>query len=75
MFEQQLDRLDAIAEEVRREEDLRRYGPLPTEARLYVALAANRVDLLINEGYTIAQALDRLGQHWTEAFIGRWSNR
>lgn len=64
-----LDHLDSIAAEARNYvED--RIGVLSTGERLYVALAANRPDLIAD--YTIAQALARLGEDDTAALIERW---
>lgn len=50
-------------------------GVLSTGERLYVALAANNLDLLQRDGYTIAEALARLGDDWTSQLIERWRYR
>lgn len=69
MDETQLDRLDSIAWEARNQID-DRTGVLSTGERLYVALAANRLDLMPD--YTIAQALARLGEDDVAQLIKRW---
>jgi hypothetical protein len=46
-------------------------GHLSTSERIYVALAANRVDLL-ERGDTIAYAMHRLGPEWREQLMERW---
>lgn len=69
MDETQLDRLDSIAREARNQID-DRTGVLSTGERLYVALAANRLDLMPD--YTIAQALARLGEDDVAQLIKRW---
>jgi hypothetical protein len=61
--------LDKIAERVAVHDD-RGYGKLSTSEAMYVALAANRVDLL--GGETVVGALDRIGEDWTRALIARW---
>lgn len=60
----QLDHLDDIARQA--------FGPLSTGEQLYVALAANRADLLKQCRYTIAQALARLDDDWTAELVRRW---
>ena len=70
----QLDRLDRIALEVAQRND-RCIGPLSTGEALYVALAANREDLLYALGYTIAQALDRIDDEWITELRQRWRYR
>jgi hypothetical protein len=74
MSEEQWDQLDRVAEQVARD-DLDAYRPLSREERLYVALAANRADLVNAGGDTIAEALERLGREWREALIERWRYR
>ncbi|WP_337881743.1 hypothetical protein [Chromobacterium haemolyticum] len=69
MTPSQLDHLDAIAAEARNQID-DRVGVLSTGERLYVALAANRLDLMSD--YTIAQALARLGDEDVQYLITRW---
>lgn len=71
---QQLDHLDQLALQVAGGND-GDFGVLSTGERLYVALAANRPDLLAADGYTVAQALGRLGDDWTRALVVRWQHR
>lgn len=66
----QLDRLDALVPAVAKHE--RDVGYLSTGEKLYVYLAANRMDLLQDVGYTIAEALERIGSDWLVEFIKRW---
>ena len=70
------DRLDAIAERVRAG-DISDYNCLSTGERIYVALAANRMDLLQQEGYrwTCVQAIARLEYEWLRVLIERWRYR
>lgn len=67
----QLDYLDQVAALVMGG-DLDAFGPLSTGERLYVAVAANQAQLLAEDGYTIAQALARLGPEWTAELVQRW---
>ncbi|TCP13795.1 hypothetical protein EV683_10540 [Crenobacter luteus] len=69
MNSSQLDRLDSIASEARNGIG-DRVGVLSTGERLYVALAANRLDLMPD--YTIAQALARLDDGDIDELITRW---
>lgn len=48
------------------------FEPLSTGEQLYVALAANRADLLKQCRYTVAQALARLDDDWTAELVRRW---
>jgi len=48
------------------------FGVLSTGEQCYVALASNRVDLLEAIGYTIPEALARLGDEWTQALVSSW---
>ena len=74
MSMQQLDRLDALTDRLRDGgED--GFWPLSTGERLYVALAANRVDLLEACDYTVAGALGRIGAEWGVALVKRWEYR
>ena len=59
----QFERLDELVERVAAG-DLDCTGALSTGERLYVALAANSVELLARCDYTIAEALARLGDEW-----------
>ena len=69
MNNDELDYLDGISAEARNGLD-DRVGVLSTGERIYVALAANRLDLMPD--YTIAQALARLDDGVTEQLIARW---
>jgi hypothetical protein len=69
----QLDRLDTIAAGLTYGLDERRpFGPLSTGEKLYVALAANRADLLAAMDYTMAQAVARVGDDWMRELVQRW---
>lgn len=48
-----------------------RFGVLSTGEKIAVALVLDRRDLLqeVNGGYTILEAIDRLGETWTAAAI------
>jgi hypothetical protein len=72
MTKGQLDGLDAIAEAVRDGHD-DAAGGISTGERIYVALAANRADLL-PAGYTLVQAIARLDDD-TAALVARWERR
>lgn len=50
-------------------------GPLSTGERLYVGLAANNMELLDRMGYTIPEAIARIGTDWTRALVTRWQHR
>lgn len=67
----QLDYLDQVAARVQAG-DLAGYEPLSTGERAYVGLAANNAELLAADGFTIAQALARVGPEWTTELIERW---
>lgn len=71
MNSDQLDSLDEIARLVAID-DFSRYDALDTADRLYVALAANRPDLVQADGYTIALALQRLGEARAGKLVSRW---
>lgn len=70
----QLDALDALAVRVANG-DLDCVGALSRGEFLYVALAANSIELLQRNNDTIAEALARLGPEWTEKLIARWQYR
>lgn len=70
-MDSQLDRLDEIANRVARDH-FAGYGPLSTGERIYVAIAASRSDILEEEGYTIAEALARIGPEWRVELLRRW---
>lgn len=63
-----------------------RHGPLDDESlailskvsakeRIYVALAAGRIEILHSLNLTIAEAIDRLGWADASAMVARWRNR
>jgi hypothetical protein len=68
------EHLDAIAVDIAKEVNgsKERLGVLSTGEQLYVALAASRSDVLDSLGYTIAEAIERLGPDWTTAWLERW---
>jgi hypothetical protein len=66
--------LDRIAERLAKQ-DNEGFGVLSKGEKLYVALASNRMDLLEAEGHTIAEALARIGEDWTEKLVERWRYR
>ncbi len=47
--------------------DERRIGVLSTGERIAVALVLDRTDLFPHGGYTVLEAVDRLGREWTAA--------
>jgi hypothetical protein len=49
------------------------FGPLSTGEKLYIALAISRMDLVPD--FTIAQAIERLGETWTNELVARWRYR
>lgn len=69
----QIDRLDQCAQALK---DGKRpasdFGDMSTGEQLYIALAASNFALLESTGYTIAAALDRLGEDWSRELIKRW---
>lgn len=65
----QLDHLDQIARRVAKDG---RLGPQSTGENVYIALAANRPDCLDELGYTIAEAIARIGPEWTDELVKRW---
>lgn len=75
MTNSQLDRLDDIAEAIRRGVEGARdqVGVLSTGERIYVALAAN--DMSIKSDYTIVEAIARLGDDDVRALVQRWQYR
>lgn len=40
------------------------WGVLSSSERLAAALVLNRADILASEGYTMAEAIDRIGTNW-----------
>jgi hypothetical protein len=75
MTTNQLDHLDAVAESLKGNRARGAFGVLSTGEKLYVALAANRADLLAGMRYTIAEALARLGGDDIVALARRWQYR
>jgi hypothetical protein len=67
----QIDRLNQLALAVARGDDSH-FWSLSTGERAYVALAANRADLLREDGNTIAEALARIGDPWAAALVSCW---
>jgi hypothetical protein len=67
----QIDRLNLLALRVAKRND-DGFGVLSDGEKCYVALASNRVDLLEEVGYTIPQALVRLGADWRGALMESW---
>lgn len=67
----QIDRLNALALRLAKQQD-DGFGPLSTGEKCYAALASSRVDLLESIGYTIPEALARLGEEWTQSLIASW---
>jgi len=65
-----LDRLDTLATMIRDGDTaaLRQFDSLSTSERRYVALAADRHDLL---GDSIVGALDRIGEQWAAELVQR----
>lgn len=55
--------------------DITSAGNLSVGERLYVALAANNIEMLERDGYTIAEALARLGNDWVIELVERWQYR
>lgn len=67
------ERLDRLALAIRTTGEEGSIGVLSTGERLYVAMAANRPDLLA--GYTMVQAFARLEEQDTQQLIERWRYR
>ena len=67
----QIERLNVIALDVAKGDE-RRFAALSTGEQIYVAMAANRADLLEQRGDTLAEALARLGPQWTAELIACW---
>lgn len=74
MTQSQLDHLDSLAEAVNNGHDDALSG-LSTGERIYCALATDRLDLMPAGGYTIAEAIGRLGWDDTRALVERWQHR
>lgn len=67
----QIDRLNILAITLAKRNEAP-FDVLSTGEKCYVALASNRVDLLEEIGYTIPEALARLGEEWRNALIACW---
>jgi hypothetical protein len=67
----QLDRLNNLALRIAKNND-DGFGVLSKGEQCYIALASNRIDLLESIGYTIPEALARLGDDWTKSLIFSW---
>ncbi len=67
----QLDRLDEYADCLRAGQAAG-FWALSSGERVYVALAANRADLLAEDGYTLVQAWARLDYGWSDQLKLRW---
>ncbi len=67
----ELDRFDPIIDKIRAGSDYI-YWKLSTSERLFIALAANRADLLKEESESIASALVQIGEAWREELVRRY---
>ena len=67
----QIDRLNSLALRLAKNID-DGFGVLSKGEQCYVALASKRVDLLESIGYTIPEAVARLGNEWTASLIYSW---
>lgn len=65
-MDNRFDYLDEIAEDLKAGDD-RRVGVLSTGEMIYVYLAANKIP----PGYTIASAISRLGEEWSNEMVSR----
>lgn len=70
MTDSEFDYLDREAQRVADGES-KRFHALSTGERIYVALAANRPDLIQQDGSTLVQAIVRLGPIWLEELLMR----
>lgn len=68
-----LDRLNALVPALAKRNDAA-FGVLSTGEKCYVALAANRMDLLESMHYTVPEALARLGNEWIADLIASWQH-
>lgn len=69
----QIDRLNSIALGVAKKCD-DNFWSLSTGEQCYVALASNRIDLLLEMNFTIPEALARLDEDWTRALVDSWQH-
>lgn len=70
MQEDNLDYLDFHAPRLAAG-DLGVLDALSAGERIYICLAADRIDLLQREGYSVVQALGRLGPDWLHELVLR----
>jgi hypothetical protein len=66
------ERLDEVATALKGNKSLGNFGVLSTGEKLYVALAANREDLLKAVGYSMVEAMARLEESELSELIFRW---
>ena len=66
----QIDHLNSIAVVLAKKREAG-FGVLLTGEQCYVALASNRIDLLEQIGYTVPEALARIGA-WIPLLIESW---
>lgn len=67
----QLDRLNTLAVSLAKNVD-DGFWSLSTGEQCYSALASNRIDLLLQIDYTVAEAIARIGDDWTRALVSSW---
>lgn len=70
MTDREFNYLDRVAQRVADGEN-ERFHALSTSERIYVALAANRPDLISSDGSTLVQAIARLEPTWLEELLLR----
>lgn len=75
MTNSQLDHLDEIAAEVKETGVMDRVWATSTGEGLYIALASNSSALLAELGYSIPEALSRLGADDLASLVARWQYR
>jgi hypothetical protein len=73
-MDHQLEKLDARVIDVARG-DFAGLATLSTGEALYVALAANRYDVLDKMGFTIVAAWSRIGEHLQKQLEARWADK
>lgn len=67
----QIDRLNVMVLAVAKG-NLSAFGAISTGEACYVALAANRMDLLAKMDYTVSEALARISSEWVQYLIYSW---
>lgn len=75
MTDLQLDALDEIAAAVKKTGRTTNVWCKSTGEKLYIALAANKSSILRELGYSIPEALARLGADDTASLVTRWQYR